>query len=158
MNESLTNQFLTFMLGSEIYGIEITRIREILVYPSVTSLPNTQHWVKGVINLRGEVTPIIDLRVRFNTTSDPKYTETTIVIAVKTNDGRMLGLVVDNVSDVETIDYDKLLPAPDMGSSISAEYLKGLIKKDERMVIILDTERILDKKELDALSAIGSKY
>jgi purine-binding chemotaxis protein CheW len=152
MSSALTNQFLTFMLGGETYGIEITRIREILVYPAVTSLPNTQHWVKGVINLRGEVTPIIDLRVRFNTTNDPQYTGTTIIIAVKTNNGRMLGLVVDNVSDVETIDYDKLLPAPDMGSSISAEYLKGLIKKDERMVIILDTEKVLDKSELDALS------
>lgn len=154
MSISLTNQFLTFILGSETYGIEITRIREILVYPSVTPLPNTQKWVKGVINLRGEVAPIIDLRVRFNTAADPKYTQTTIVIAVKTNDGRMLGLVVDSVSDVETIDYDKLLPAPDMGSSISAEYLKGLIKKDERMIVILDTERILDRKELDTLAKI----
>ena len=154
MSSALTNQFLTFMLGGEIYGIEITKIREILVYPPVTSLPNTQKWVKGVINLRGEVTPIIDLRIRFNTTENPAYTDTTIVVAVKTVDHRMLGLVVDNVSDVETIDYDKLLPAPDMGSSISAEYLKGLIKKDDRMVIILDTERILDRKELDSLSEL----
>jgi len=154
MSDSLTNQFLTFTLGGELYGIEITKIREILVQPTVTSLPNTQKWVKGVINLRGEVAPVIDLRVRFNTDENPPYSAHTIVIAVKTLDNRMLGLVVDSVSDVETIDYDKLLPPPDMGSSISAEYLKGLIKKDEKMVIILDTERILEKREMEELSEL----
>ena len=84
----ITNQFLTFLLGGETYAIEITKIREILTYPDVTILPNTPNWVKGVINLRGEVTPIIDLRLRFNTTTLDKliYDDSTIVIAVVTED------------------------------------------------------------------------
>jgi purine-binding chemotaxis protein CheW len=150
----MNDEFLTFKLGNEIYGVEITRIREILTYPKVTELPNTKKWVKGVINLRGEVTPIIDLRIRFNIIDNPFYSEQTIIIAVKTNDNRMLGLVVDEVSDVETIEIEKLLPPPLMGTSISAEYLKGLVKKvdkkQDKMIVLMDIDKILDKKEVDS--------
>lgn len=145
----MNDEFLTFKLGNEIYGVEITRIREILTYPKVTELPNTKKWVKGVINLRGEVTPIIDLRVRFNIIDEPFYSAQTIVIAVKTSDSRMLGLVVDEVSDVENIDTENLLPPPMMGTSISNEYLRGLVKKLDKMIVLMDIDRILDKKEID---------
>ena len=145
----MEDEFLTFKLGNEIYGVEITRIREILTYPKVTELPNTKEWVKGVINLRGEVTPIIDLRVRFNIIDKPFYSSETIVIAVKTSDSRMLGLVVDEVSDVENIDTENLLPSPMMGTSISNEYLRGLVKKLDKMIVLMDIDKILDKKEID---------
>ena len=145
----MNDEFLTFKLGNEIYGVEITRIREILTYPKVTELPNTKEWVKGVINLRGEVTPIIDLRVRFNIIDKPFYSSQTIIIAVKTSDNRMLGLVVDEVSDVENIDTENLLPPPMMGTSISSEYLKGLVKKLDKMIVLMDIDKILDKKEID---------
>jgi len=145
----MNDEFLTFKLGNEIYGVEITRIREILTYPRVTELPNTKEWVKGVINLRGEVTPIIDLRVRFNIVDKPFYSSQTIVIAVKTSDNRMLGLVVDEVSDVENIDTENLLPSPMMGTSISNEYLRGLVKKLDKMIVLMDIDKILDKKEID---------
>ena len=146
----ITNQFLTFLLGGETYAIEITKIREILTYPDVTILPNTPNWVKGVINLRGEVTPIIDLRLRFNTTTLDKlaYDDSTIVIAVVTEDNRMLGIVIDEVSDIELIDLDSLAPSPDMGISIGREYLKGLYNKEDAMIVIADIDAILDKKEL----------
>lgn len=147
-----SNQMLTFKLGEETYGIQINKVREILTYPIVTPIPDASRWVKGVINLRGEVAPIIDLRVRFNINTDPIYTNRTIVIAVKTQDMRMIGLVVDAVSDMENVELDRLYPAPDMGASIAPEYLKGLFKKEEKMIVILDIDRILDKEEMQRLS------
>jgi purine-binding chemotaxis protein CheW len=147
-----SNQLLTFKLGSETYGIQINKVREILTYPTVTPIPDASRWVKGVINLRGEVAPVIDLRVRFNINMDPIYTQRTIIIAVKTQDNRMIGLVVDEVSDMENVDLERLYPAPDMGTSISPEYLKGLFKKEEKMIVILDIDRILDKDEMKRLS------
>jgi purine-binding chemotaxis protein CheW len=145
-----TSQFLTFILGKETYGVEITKIREILTYPIVTILPSIQDWVKGVINLRGEVTPIIDLRMKYNTTQDPTYTDTTIIIAVITGDNRMLGIVVDQVSNIENFDESRLQPAPEMGTSIGSEYLKGLIQKDDgNMIVIMDIDRVLAKDEME---------
>ncbi|MFZ5374463.1 MAG: chemotaxis protein CheW [Campylobacterota bacterium] len=150
-----SNQLLTFKLGNETYGIQINKVREILTYPTVTPIPDASRWVKGVINLRGEVAPVIDLRVRFNVNDDPIYTNRTIIIAVKTQDMRMIGLVVDEVSDMENVDLDRLYPAPDMGTSIAPEYLKGLFKKEEKMIVILDIDRILDKDEMQRLSLAG---
>jgi purine-binding chemotaxis protein CheW len=147
-----SNQLLTFKLGTETYGIQINKVREILTYPTVTPIPDASAWVKGVINLRGEVAPVIDLRIRFNINMDPIYTQRTIIIAVKTQDNRMIGLVVDEVSDMENVDLERLYPAPDMGTSISPEYLKGLFKKEEKMIVILDIDRILDKDEMKRLS------
>jgi len=152
MNDTQSNQLLTFKLGNETYGIEINKVREILTYPVVTPIPDASKWVKGVINLRGEVAPIIDLRVRFSVNNDPNYDERTIIIAVKTHDTRMIGLVVDEVSDMENIELDKLYPAPDMGTSIAPKYLKGLFKRQERMIVILDIDKILDKEEMQKLS------
>lgn len=152
-----SNQLLTFKLGHETYGIQINKVREILTYPIVTPIPDASRWVKGVINLRGEVAPVIDLRVRFNIDNDPIYTPRTIVIAVKTMDNRMIGLVVDEVSDMENVDLDRLYPAPDMGASIAPEYLKGLFKKEEKMIVILDIDRILDKEEMQRLSRQSSE-
>ncbi|PNV84508.1 MAG: chemotaxis protein CheW [Sulfurimonas sp.] len=150
-----SNQLLTFKLGSETYGIQINKVREILTYPIVTPIPDASRWVKGVINLRGEVAPIIDLRVRFSINSEPIYNERTIVIAVKTEDARMIGLVVDEVSDMENVDIDKLYPAPDMGTSIAPKYLKGLFKKEDKMVVILDIDKVLDKEEMQKLSQVS---
>lgn len=152
-----SNQLLTFKLGSETYGIQINKVREILTYPIVTPIPDASRWIKGVINLRGEVAPIIDLRVRFNINNEPIYNERTIVIAVKTEDTRMIGLVVDEVSDMENVDIDKLYPAPDMGTSIAPKYLKGLFKKEEKMIVILDIDKILDKEEMQKLSRQSSE-
>lgn len=148
----MSREFLTFQLSTQIYAIEITKIREILTYPIVTELPNVAKWIKGVINLRGEVTPIIDLRIRFHTSKKVTYTDKTIVITVKTIDSRMIGLVVDEVKDVEYIEDEQILDVPDMGLSIKKEYLKGLIKRDSKMIVIIDVDKLLSKKELERLS------
>jgi len=152
--QSRVKEFLTFKLSNQIYCVEIIKIREILTYPIVTELPNMSKWIKGVINLRGEVTPILDLRVRFNTTDKVTYSDKTIIIAVKTFDNRMIGLVVDEVKDVEEIDETRVLEVPDMGLSIKKEYLKGLIKKDAKMIVIVDIDKLLNRQELEKLSEI----
>ena len=147
---SVSSQFLTFLLGGETYAIEITKIREILTYPIVTLLPNTPDWVKGVINLRGEVTPIVDLRLRFHTSGNEEllYDDTTIIIAVVTKDNRMLGIVVDEVKDIELIDITTLAASPEMGISIGREYLQGLYNKEDEMIVIANIDKILEKREL----------
>lgn len=157
MSAAQINQLLTFKLENETYGIQINKVREILTYPIVTPIPDASRWVKGVINLRGEVAPVIDLRIRFSINKDPLYTERTIVIAVRTEDARMIGLVVDEVSDMENVEMDKLYHTPDMGTSISPEYIKGLFKKDEKMLVILDIDRILNKGELQKLSLAATQ-
>lgn len=154
VDSAVCNQILTFMLGEDVFGIEINKVSEILTYTIVTTIPDSTQWVKGVINLRGEVVPIIDLRIRFHINMTPEYSDRTIIIAVKTNDNRIIGLVVDSVSEMETIEIENLFPAPEMGTSISPAYLKGLFKQEEKMVVVFDIERILDIEEMEKLSRI----
>jgi purine-binding chemotaxis protein CheW len=144
------NEYMTFILGRMKYAIELPKIREILTYPDmITPLPNTTEWVKGLINLRGEVVPILDVRVKFNT-GEIIYDENTAVIAVITNDSRMLGIVVDKVDDVQNIDITSLSPVASMGSAIPSQYLKGYVRlEDNQMLVLMDIEAVIDKKELE---------
>jgi len=147
---STVNEYMTFILGKMKYAIELPKIREILTYPDmITPLPNTTSWVKGLINLRGEVVPILDVRVKFNT-GEIIYDENTAVIAVITNDNRMLGIVVDKVDDVQNIDITSLSPVASMGSAIPSQYLKGYVRlEDNQMLVLMDIESVLDKEELE---------
>lgn len=149
--ESYTNtyEYMTFELGSMQYAIELPKIREILTYPEIiTVLPNVNGWVKGLINLRGEVVPILDIRIKFNT-GEIVYNENTAVIAVITEDKRMIGLVVDKVDDVQKIDLSALAPVSEMGSAIPSKYLKGFVRLDNNeMLVIMDIESVVDKEEL----------
>ena len=144
-----TSEFMTFELGAMKYAIELPKIREILTYPdNITTLPNTSDWVKGLINLRGEVVPILDIRIKFNT-GEPAYDENTSVIAVITEDKRMIGIVVDLVDDVQRLDTSALAPVSEMGSAIPAKYLKGYVRLDNNeMLVIMDIEKVVDKDEL----------
>lgn len=144
-----TSEFMTFELGAMKYAIELPKIREILTYPeNITSLPNTSRWVKGLINLRGEVVPILDIRIKFSTGID-KYDENTSVIAVITEDKRMIGIVVDLVDDVQRLDTSMLAPVSEMGSAIPSKYLKGFVRLDNNeMLVIMDIEKVVAKEEL----------
>jgi purine-binding chemotaxis protein CheW len=143
------NEYMTFELGSMKYAIELPKIREILTYPEIiTTLPNTTDWVKGLINLRGEVVPVLDLRIRFNT-GKITYDEHTAVIAVITKDRRMVGIVVDKVDDVQRLDVTQLFPVSDMGSAIPAKYLSGFVRlENNQMLVIMDIESVVHKDEL----------
>jgi len=144
-----TSEFMTFELGKMKYAIELPKIREILTYPdNITTLPNTAKWVKGLINLRGEVVPILDIRLKFKT-SAAVYNENTAVIAVITKDKRMIGIVVDKVDDVQRLDTSTLAPVSDMGSAIPSKYLKGFVRlANNQMLVIMDIEAVVHKDEL----------
>jgi len=148
-NSTNTDEYMTFILGEMKYAVELPKIREILTYPElITVLPNTTKWVKGLINLRGEVVPILDIRVKFGT-GEVTYDENTAVIAVITNDNRMIGLVVDKVDDVQKLDNSQLYPVSDMGSAIPAKYLKGFVRlENNQMLVIMDIETVVHKEEL----------
>ena len=148
-NSSNSDEYMTFILGSMKYAVELPKIREILTYPDlITTLPGTTQWVKGLINLRGEVVPILDIRVKFGT-GEVVYDENTAVIAVITNDNRMIGLVVDKVDDVQKLENTSLYPVSDMGSAIPSKYLKGFVRlEDNEMLVIMDIETVVHKEEL----------
>jgi len=149
INSTNPSEYMTFILGEMKYAIELPKIREILTYPEIiTALPNTTDWVKGLINLRGEVVPILDVRIKFNT-GEIVYDENTAVIAVITDDNRMIGIVVDKVDDVQKIDITYLSAVSDMGSAIPSKYLKGFVRlEDNQMLVIMDIETVIHKEEL----------
>ena len=149
INSTNPSEYMTFILGQMKYAIELPKIREILTYPEIiTALPNTTDWVKGLINLRGEVVPILDVRIKFNT-GEIIYDENTAVIAVITEDDRMIGIVVDKVDDVQKIDITYLSPVSDLGSAIPSKYLKGFVRlEDNEMLVIMDIETVVHKDEL----------
>jgi purine-binding chemotaxis protein CheW len=148
-NSTNTNEYMTFILGAMKYAIELPKIREILTYPElITILPNTSKWVKGLINLRGEVVPILDTRIKFGT-GEAVYDDNTAVIAIITEDKRMVGIVVDKVDDVQKIDIHNLSPVSDMGSAIPSRYLKGFLRmENSEMLVVMDIESVIHKEEL----------
>jgi len=145
------NQYLTFILAGEEYGVDILRVQEIKGWDNVTKIPNSPHYIKGVMNLRGTIVPIIDLRIRFNLeTLDYSNTTVVIVLKIQSEDkDRIMGIVVDAVSDVYDITKEQMKPAPDFGDVISVEFIKGLATVESKMVIVLDIDHLLSSKELE---------
>ncbi len=141
-----TNQYLTFILGGEEYAVDILKVREIRGWESVTNIPNTPDYVLGVINLRGTVVPIIDLRRRF-ALDKADFGPTTVVIVTKVEHNgkdRTVGMVVDAVSEVYNIDEKLISAAPDIGGAISIDFIKGLATFDEKMLIILEIDELVN--------------
>ncbi len=148
-----TDQYLTFILGGEEYGVDIMRVQEIRGWESATSIPNTPDFILGVINLRGAVVPIIDLRSRFGL-ENAEFNKTTVVIVVKIKDeagDRIMGMVVDAVSEVYNVSEDMLREAPDLGGAINTDFVKGLATVDEKMIILLDVDLLIKKGILEDL-------
>lgn len=144
-------QYLTFMLAGEEYGVEILKVQEIKGWGPVTPIPNTPDHVLGVLNLRGAVVPIIDLRKRF-ALSTVEYGPTTVVIVVKmTRDDqeRTVGLVVDGVADVYQLESSEIQPAPEMGSTIHTEFVRGLATVGDQMVILLEVNALVDFSDMN---------
>lgn len=139
-------EYLTFVLGSEEYGIEILKVQEIRGYDTVTRIANTPEFIKGVINLRGAIVPIVDLRVRFNL-GKAEYDQFTVVIILNLS-GRVVGIVVDGVSDVITLQASQVRPVPDLVASIDTQYLIGLGTVDDRMLILVDIERLMSGQDM----------
>jgi len=153
------NQYLTFLLAGEEYGVDILRVQEIKGWDNVTMIPNTPDYIKGVINLRGTIVPIVDLRARFSLETIP-YGITTVVIVLRVNSdngSRIMGIVVDAVSEVYNISEDALKQAPDFGQAISTDFVMGLGTIDEKMIIVLDIDHLLNSSVLKALADQESK-
>lgn len=139
------NQYLTFFLGAEEYGVDILRVQEIKGWDSVTPLPNTAEDMRGVINLRGSVVPIIDLRRRFGM-QEVEYSKTTVIVVLKVQSPkgeRTMGFVVDAVSDVYSIPDGELRPPPDFGGAGQSNFVKSLATVDNKMVILLDIDQMV---------------
>ena len=152
------NQYLTFILAGEEYGVDILRVQEIKGWDNVTKIPNAPHYIKGVMNLRGAIVPIIDLRQRFNL-ERLEYGPTTVVIVLKVHGEektRTMGIVVDAVSDVYDIAAENMRPAPDFGEVVTVEFLKGLATVNDKMVIILDIDHLLTSGELNMLNTVST--
>jgi purine-binding chemotaxis protein CheW len=146
----MTNKFLTFVLATEEYAIDILRVQEIKGWSKTTAIPNTPDYICGVINLRGTIVPIVDLRLRFGL-EHLEYGQMTVVVVVKVVSGsreRIMGIVVDAVSDVYDIAEQDIKPPPEFGTVINIEFVKGLVGVGDKMVIVLDIDRLLNSAEL----------
>ena len=151
---STIREFLAFKLGREEYGIDILKVQEIRGYESVTRIANAPEFIKGVINLRGTIVPIIDMRIKFNL-GEPSYDQFTVVIILNIG-ARIVGMVVDSVSDVMMLSPEQIRPAPSMGTALDTEYLMGLGTIDERMLILVDIERLMSNAEMGLVDAVVS--
>lgn len=145
-------EFLTFTLADEEYGIDILKVQEIRGYDTVTKIANTPDFIKGVINLRGTIVPIVDLRIRFHH-GDVVYNEFTVVV-ILTVHNRVVGIVVDTVSDVITLQSAQISKVPEIVSSIDTQYLVGLGTMDDRMLILVDIERLMTSQEMLLIESV----
>ncbi|MCX7627577.1 MAG: chemotaxis protein CheW [Methylophilaceae bacterium] len=145
-SRAVAGEYLTFTLGKEEYGIDILKVQEIRGYDSVTRIANTPEFIKGVINLRGTIVPIVDLRIRFNL-GKVEYDDFTVVIILNVRD-RVVGIVVDGVSDVVTLQPGQINAVPDLVSTIDTKYLIGLGTVGERMLILVDIESLMTSQEM----------
>ncbi|NJN70249.1 MAG: purine-binding chemotaxis protein CheW [Nitrospira sp.] len=148
------SQFLTFNLGDELYGVDILRVQEIKGYTTVTKIPNTPSQIKGVLNLRGTIVPIIELRTKFGMPTID-YTAFTVIIVVVVRD-KVMGLVVDSVSDVLNIDKQDIQPPPQFGAMVDVSFLNGMGKSGDKLVAILDMDRLLSEGEVQVSAATAA--
>jgi purine-binding chemotaxis protein CheW len=149
--EGTSRELLTFTLGSEEYGIDILKVQEIRGYEAVTTIANAPEFIKGVINLRGIIVPIVDMRIKFKL-GKVVYDETTVVIILNVLN-RVVGMVVDGVSDVITLKAEQIKPAPEFGASLDTKYLLGLGTIDERMIILVDIERLMTSRDMELIES-----
>jgi len=146
------SEFLTFSLGGEEYGVDILKVQEIRGYEAITRIANTPEFIKGVVNLRGLIVPIVDLRIKLGE-SEPKYDQFTVVIVLNVL-GRVIGIVVDSVSDVTMLTAAQIKPAPELGA-VDTRYVQGLGTVDRRMIILVDIERLLSSDELQLFDGVA---
>ena len=144
---SAGGEYLTFTLGKEEYGMDILKVQEIRGYDAVTAIANTPAFIKGVINLRGIIVPIVDLRIKFNL-GNVDYTELTVVIILSLSN-RVVGVVVDSVSDVLTLTPDQIKAAPSLSASLDTRYITGMGTIDQRMLILVDIERLMTSRDME---------
>ena len=147
----MKRELLTFTLGEESYGLDILKVQEIRGYDTVTRIPDAPDFIKGVINLRGTIVPVVDMRIKFRL-GKAEYNALTVMIILNVAD-RVVGMVVDGVSDVVALTPEQVRPAPEFGAAVGAQFLTGLGTLDNRMLILVDIEKLVSSDELALLSS-----
>jgi purine-binding chemotaxis protein CheW len=147
-------EYLAFRLGSEEYGVDIQKVQELRGYDAVTRIANAPEFIKGVVNLRGVIVPIIDMRIKLNL-GTPTYDQFTVVVILNLHQ-HVMGMVVDSVSDVITLVADQIKPAPQMGSAIDSDYLIGLGAIDERMLILVDIDKFMPSSDIGLVERLAA--
>ena len=145
-----TTQYLTFKLDAEVFAVDISKVREVLDFTSITKVPRTPDFMRGVINLRGSVVPVVDMRLKFGMTVTEKTVNTCIIIVEISLDNEItiLGALADSVQEVMDLEPDQIEPAPRIGTRLKTEFIKGMGKKDEHFIMILDIDKVFSSEEL----------
>lgn len=150
-------QFLTFQLSGEAYGVEILKVQEIRGWETVRVIPNTPNFIKGVLNLRGSVVPIVDLRERFSLARAEYSSKTVVIVLCVEHDGNpfVMGIVADAVSDVLDIKVDEIKKSPNLGTKINTRYMRGMHVYKQNMIMLLDADKLLNPDEVESIDALG---
>ena len=151
-------QYLTFKLGNEVFAIEVAKVREVLDFVDITAIPRTPEFMSGVINLRGSVVPVVDLRLCFGMSKTERTLSTCIVVVevVLDNESTVIGALADSVEEVIDLEPDQIEPAPRIGSQIRTDFIRGMGKRDSRFLMILDIDRVFSADQLAAVRAADS--
>ena len=153
-----TTQYLSFKLGDEVFALDIAKVREVLEFTTVTKVPQTPDFMRGVINLRGGVVPVIDMKLKFRMGETERAINTCVIITeVEMDDGELtvLGALADSVQEVFDMHEDEIEPAPRLGTQLNTEFLKGMGKKDDEFILLLDIDKVFNLEEIEAVSGAG---
>jgi purine-binding chemotaxis protein CheW len=152
-----TTQYVTFRLGDETYAFHVSNTREVVDYTSITPIPNTPDWVRGVVNLRGAVIPVLDIKQKFGMSSTQQTTDTCIIVVELAigHEDHVLGVLADSVQEVFEIERSQIEPAPKFGASISTTYIEGIGHLEDRFFVILDVERVFSSHELETVVEVS---
>jgi purine-binding chemotaxis protein CheW len=153
-----TRQYLTFKLGNEIFAIDVAKVREVLDFTKITEIPRTPEFMSGVINLRGSVVPVVDLRLCFEMTKTERTRNTCIVVVevLLDKESLVIGALADSVEEVIDLEPDQIQPPPKIGTQISTEFIKGMGKRDTEFIMILDIDRVFSSEDLMAVRGAES--
>lgn len=147
-NPDQVEEYLTFILGDEQYGVDILKVKEIRGWEPLREMHDVPDYVKGVLDFRGVIIPIIDLRIRFGI-DRVEYLPTTVIIVLASADDNMMGIVVDSVSDVLSVKNSEMKAAPSLGSHINTDYVVGMVTQDDGMIMLVDSDQLVDMEELE---------
>jgi purine-binding chemotaxis protein CheW len=153
-----TRQYLTFKLGEEVFAIDVAKVREVLDFTAITKVPRTPDFMSGVINLRGNVVPVVDLRLCFEMSKTQKTVNTCIVVVEVLLDGEstIIGALADSVEEVIDLEPGQIQPAPKIGTQIRTDFIQGMGKRDDQFIMILDIDRVFSTEELSAICGAES--
>ncbi len=150
-------QYLTFKLEEEIFALDVGKVREILDYTNITKVPQTPEFMKGVINLRGSVVPVVDMRLKFNMSAQGRTVDTCIIVVeiVIDSEATVLGALVDSVQEVFELEPSQVEPAPRIGTKLNTDFILGMGKRDDQFVIILDIDKVFSLTDLEMVQKVS---